>query len=105
MSVTQNVSGILRAAEQRILQAVQYRDDVWTPVVDDDGNPDLPCDERNLMVFLCGDRSRHDARPSDAEYGLRMGYFDQDRRCWYVAGRPEKDVTHWMETPPDPAFD
>lgn len=75
----------------------------WNPVIDADGNPNLPSDDRPVLVFLCGLlASPHLERPADAGYGLREGWFDHDRRMWRAGGQWEKYVTHWMECPPPP---
>lgn len=74
----------------------------WIPVVDADGNPNLPTDEREVLVFLCGDRGIGDPRPDDAPWGMGFGWFDQEKRCWRVGGRPEGYVTHWREKPREP---
>lgn len=102
MSQHQQISWALKEAEERILVAVQNGGETWTPVVDDDGNEDVPDTEREVMVFLCGDRGIRDERPGDASYGLSMGWFDVDKRYWRVRGKIERYVTHWRECPPPP---
>jgi len=104
MSVHQRVKGILHDAEQAILQAVQHAEAEWVSVTDADGNPDVPDDERQVLVFLCGDRRAWDDRPSDAGYGIRQGWYDQDGRYWRAGGTRECYVTHWMESPAPPAL-
>ena len=70
-------------------------------VVDEDGNPNVPSDERTVLVFQFGGQG--DAkRPDDAPYGLAMGYFDHDRQYWRVHGSPSRYVTHWQNVPNDP---
>lgn len=61
-----------------------------------------PTDEAQVLVFRCGDRPVTAKRPPDANWGLEVGWFDQDGRYWRVGGRPERYVTHWMPLPPDP---
>lgn len=100
--LNQQVTYIMNQAAAQVLQAVQQESgEPWQPVMDADGNENLPGDERTVLVFLCGDCER-DNRPADAGYGLRMGYFEQDRRRWRAGGCIERYVTHWMEVPPTP---
>ncbi len=95
----------MRAAEESVLQICQQPAG-WTPVIDEDGNLDAPDNERQVLVFLCGDRTAVDPRPSDkAGYGLRIGYFDTDAFCWRVGGQKEPYVTHWMECPAAPPIE
>lgn len=77
----------------------------WVAVADEDGNPAIPDTGRSVMVFLCGDRGLTDARPDDAGWGHRLGYFDHDRRAWRVGGMLTEGryVTHWMDLPSAPA--
>lgn len=104
MAINQQITWALQEAEQRILLALQEdrSEDSWNAVEDEDGNPNLPTTEREVMVFLCGDRGLMDPRPEDAAYGLRLGYFDHDKQYWRVHGRPERYVTHWRECPDAP---
>jgi hypothetical protein len=104
MSVHQQVKGILHDTEQSILQAIQHAESEWVAAIDEDGNPDVPDDERQVFVFLCGDRRASDDRPADAGYGIRQGWYAQDGRYWRAGGFREQYVTHWMEVPPPPAL-
>lgn len=94
------ITSILHDAAEQILQSLQDDGNQWEQVVDEDGNDNLPDSERQVMVFLCGDRKILDPRPDDAAWGLNLGYFD---KYWRVYGRPEKYVTHWRELPPPPS--
>lgn len=100
----QAVSWALREAEERILSHLQWDDQgpQWEPAWDDAGNPNVPSTERELLVFLMGDRSPTAYRPDDAGWGLRLGHWDTDKHCWRVNGVPCSYVTHWMECPPSP---
>lgn len=103
MSMNQTITGIMHAANEEILRSLQHFDSQWVSVEDIDGNPDLPDDEREVLVFLSGDKeSSSDPRQEDAGYGLRQGYYDHSKRFWRVHGSKEWYVTHWMETPPKP---
>jgi hypothetical protein len=96
------VKGLLHDVEHRILSAAQHTSE-WTPAIDADGNRDTPDTERQVLVFLCGDRGPCDPRPSSsAGYGMRFGYFDTERQSWRVNGQFERYVTHWMELPTNP---
>lgn len=97
------VTNILSNAAEAILRNVQDGGDQWEQVVDEDGNENLPDSEREVMVFLCGDRKLLDPRPSDAAWGLKLGYYDLDKRYWRVYGKIERYVTHWRELPPEPS--
>jgi hypothetical protein len=104
MALNQFIQWALSEAEQRILLAIQEHNDgdSWISVEDEDGNPNVPTDEREVLVFLCGDCRLTDERPPDAGWGLRQGYFDHDKQYWRVHGRPESYVTHWREAPAAP---
>lgn len=104
MTIAQDVSWALHEAEQRILQSIQGMDSSgWEPVFDEDGNPNVPDDERAVFVFLLGDRPIHAERPGDdAGWGLREGYWDIEKQYWRVSGSPNPYVTHWREQPPPP---
>ena len=97
------ITSILSDATEQILQHLQDDGNQWEQVVDEDGNDNLPDSERQVMVFLCGDRKLLDTRPDDAAWGLNLGYYDFDKGYWRVHGRPERYVTHWRELPPFPS--
>ncbi len=60
----------------------------------------LPSDEREVLVFLNGHVGIHDADGRNGGgWGLRLGWFDNDRRFWRVGGQSESHVTHWMDEP------
>ena len=104
MSFHSQIKGIMRAAEESVLQICQQPAG-WTPVIDEDGNLDAPDNPRQVLVFLCGDREITDPRPADdAGYGIRLGYFDTDAFGWRVHGKIDRYVTHWMELPAAPAI-
>lgn len=104
MSLNQQITAALQEAESRILTAMQGAgSEGWISVEDEDGNPNLPTTDRELLVFLCGDRGLADPRPSDAGYGLRLGWFDTDKGRWRVNGQLCRYVTHWRECPDRPA--
>lgn len=107
MALNQFIQWALSEAEQRILLAIQEHNDgdSWISVNDEDGNPNVPTDEREVLVFLCGDRRLTDERPPDAPYGLRQGYFDHDRQYWRVGGSRQPYVTHWREAPSPPKLE
>lgn len=102
MSMNQTITGIMHAANEEILRSLQHFDSKWVSVEDIDGNPDLPDDEREVLVFLCGDRSLNDPRPANAGWGMRFGYYDHSKGFWRAYGSKEMYVTHWMDTPPSP---
>lgn len=85
----------------RARRAAESRE--WTPAVNEDGGRDVPDSEREVLVFLNGhvDIGDHAGRQGGG-WGIRLGFFDHDRRCWRVGGRPEHFVTHWMELPAPP---
>lgn len=102
MSVNQQVEWALREAEVRIMQAVQNPGDGWNEVCDEDGNENVPDSAREVLVFLCGDRPLSAERPSSAGHGLRLGWFDDEKRFWRVGGTANAFVTHWREVPAPP---
>lgn len=102
MSVHQMIKGVMQDAEKSLLQALQHGSSSWVDAIDDDGNNDTPDNERQVLVFLCGDRSIVAERPSNAGYGLRFGFFDHEKQCWMVSGKRDAFVTHWMECPAAP---
>lgn len=105
MALNQQITWALQEAEQRILTALQDGGaDGWISVFDEDGNPNLPTTERQVLVFLCGDRGLTDPRPDDAAYGLHFGWFDHDRQSWRVGGSFNRYVTHWRECPDAPVL-
>lgn len=85
------------------MTAIQYGAEAWIRSVDEDGDRDVPDTERDVMVFLCGDRKLFDPRPDDAGYGLKIGWFDRDAWMWRVEGEFNRYVTHWRELPPPPS--
>jgi len=105
MTINQQIAWALQEAEQRILSALQGGGaDGWISIVDEDGNDNLPTTERQVMVFLCGDRELTAKRPEDAGYGLALGYFDHDKQYWRVHGKINWYVTHWRECPDPPTL-
>jgi len=99
----QKVSWALHEAEQRILQGLQGMDaSGWEPVYDEDENLNVPDTERQVFVFLYGDRKVTDERPEDGEWGLKEGYWDIEKQYWRVGGIPNSSVTHWREEPAPP---
>lgn len=89
-----------RAAEH-ILQEVRALSG-WESIFDEDENINVPDNERELLVFLCGDRKITDDRPDDADWGLAEGYWDIEKQYWRVRGTPNSYVTHWREQPVPP---
>lgn len=75
----------------------------WTKVVDDDGNYDVPDSDRQVLVFLNGDRTVYDPRPADQGHGIRLGWWDEGKGCFRADGRMHAPVTHWMDLPSAPA--
>lgn len=81
----------------------------WEPamVEDVDGEyyPSPPNDQREVLVFLNGHCDISDHGPEGRKgggWGRRFGWFDHDRGCWRVGGKPNGHVTHWQELPPAP---
>jgi hypothetical protein len=63
----------------------------------------LPDDEREVQVFLNGHCGLLDNEARNGGgWGLRLGFFDHDKRVFYVHGRPERFVTHWQDVPVEP---
>lgn len=103
MTTATKVQAILENAAAQILQTLQGQESSgWESVYDEDGNPNLPNSERSVLVFLCGDRSMSDDRPTDAAWGLAEGYWDIEKQYWRVHGRQNSYVTHWREQPEPP---
>ena len=103
MPLAKEIQEICSRFESDVMEAVKATDpsSQWEEVVDEDGNPNVPSDERTVLVFQFGGQG--DAkRPDDAPYGLAMGYFDHDRQYWRVHGSPSRYVTHWQNVPNDP---
>jgi hypothetical protein len=90
----------------RVIELAQQSQEarVWTPVMDEDGNPSVPSDEREVLVFLNGHvESTDDEGREGGGWGIRLGWFDHDKHFWYAGGkRGEPHVTHWMDLPGPP---
>ena len=77
----------------------------WTLAVQDEetgiGGP--PQDDRDVLVFLNGhvEIGDTDGRQGGG-WGIRLGWFDHDKRCWRAHGLRESFVTHWMDLPEPP---
>ncbi|HDR8927272.1 TPA: hypothetical protein QDA78_003699 [Burkholderia vietnamiensis] len=65
---------------------------------------DVPDDEREVMVFLNGDCALcdWDGRKGGG-WGIRLGFYDHNKRYWRVHGCREDFVTHWRDLPDGPA--
>lgn len=74
----------------------------WQPVSDDDGNLNVPSSERQVMVFLSGDRSLSAERAIDQGWGIKLGWWDTEKQYWRSGGKIERYVTHWRELPNPP---
>ena len=62
-----------------------------------------PDDDRRVLVFRNGHVDIGDVKGrKGGAWGLELGWYDHDRGYWRVHGRPDDDVTHWMELPADP---
>lgn len=74
----------------------------WTSVEDR-----LPgkqgCDSEEVLVFLNGHCALTDFACRDGGgWGIRLGYYDAERHCFRVYGRPDSFVTHWQPLPAPP---
>lgn len=98
------IDSILSRAAQQIREHLADAADAtpWRLSVDADGNEDVPNDERNVLLFQCGDRGPLAPRPDDAGYGMSIGWFDTEKRHWRVNGQWGSYVTHWREMPTGP---
>ena len=102
LTLNQIVSSALATAEREILQSAVSAAMGWNPVFDEFGNPNVPSDEREVLVFLSGDIPLTTPRSGDQGWGIRFGYFDHDRHQWRVNGIINTYVTHWMDLPMGP---
>ena len=77
---------------------------VWhsvDPETDSGGPPD---DDRQVMVFLNGHVRLRDVNARrGGGWGIRLGFFDYDKRRWRAGGRLDDFVTHWRDLPDPPA--
>lgn len=64
-------------------------------MTDKDGASHHPDDERDVLVYI-------DVPCVGGVVGVKVGYFDQDKSHWRVAGQQARGVTHWMELPDPP---
>lgn len=61
------------------------------------------CDSATVLVFLMGHCELLDAECRQGKgWGWQLGFYDADRGCFYVHGRPEYAVTHWQALPTKP---
>lgn len=87
------------------MSKVQYSDD-WIRIQDR-----LPgeqgCDSEEVLVFINGHCAITDmACRAGGAWGMRTGYYDASRGCFYLGGRPaDQRVTHWMPKPLPPKPD
>jgi hypothetical protein len=70
----------------------------WT-----DADVEVPNDEREVIVFLNGHCGLLDneARKGGG-WGIRLGFYDHEKRFWRVHGTRESFVTHWQDAPAAP---
>lgn len=60
-------------------------------------------DSEEVIVFLSGHCELTDMEcRKGAGWGHRFGFFDAERQCFRVHGRPDYSVTHWMPKSPSP---
>ena len=75
----------------------------WNAVPDEEGIGSLPPLDTQMLVFLNGHVQVQDTVGRDGGgWGIRIGYFDHDKRRWRVQGSYENFVTHWMPFPLPP---
>jgi hypothetical protein len=68
-----------------------------------DASKDVPGDEREVIVFLNGHCGLlDDEARKGGGWGIRLGWYDHDKRAWYVHGQKEHFVTHWQDEPSSP---
>jgi hypothetical protein len=113
------IAASLACIENRLLdhddrrELAEYADQLQntrgTPsVVEDDAHwidasKDVPGDEREVIVFLNGHCGLFDDETrKGGGWGVRLGWYDHDRRAWYVHGQREHFVTHWQDEPISP---
>jgi hypothetical protein len=97
------------AARQIIaeLRNVNTAPPAQTALTDDarwiDASKDVPGDEREVIVFLNGHCGLlDDEARKGGGWGIRLGWYDHDKRAWYVHGQKEHFVTHWQDEPSSP---
>ncbi|KVQ35713.1 hypothetical protein WK03_35180 [Burkholderia cepacia] len=89
------------------LAKTQARSMVGTPEspLDDwtDASVVVPDDEREVIVFLNGHCTLNDwDGRKGGGWGIRLGFYDHERRYWRVHGCRENFVTHWQDEPAAP---
>ena len=96
--------GGLVSQVRELAAAARNASQKWQSVLDEDGNPNLPDDERNVFLFLNGNVDIKDtAGRQGGGWGLRTGFYDKDKFLWRTGSRVEDfHVTHWMDQPPPP---
>lgn len=71
----------------------------WT-----DAEVEVPSDEREVLVFLNGHCGLTDSeKRKGGGWGVRLGFYDHEKRFWRVHGSRETFVTHWQDEPASPA--
>lgn len=82
------------------------RDDGWQRVCDEHDNPNVPDDERRVLVFLNGHVTFDEylAKNLGGGHGVNLGRYDHEKRGWRVGTGLYQPVSHWMDLPQAPAI-
>lgn len=110
VNATENTVGAALDAVNALAMLARQSAAEWIPAMlrdgpEDDARENVPHDERKVLVFLNGHVDLcDDAGRKGGGWGMRTGFYDHDRNCWYVGGQRDGFVTHWMEVPAAPAL-
>ncbi|WP_186191073.1 hypothetical protein [Burkholderia gladioli] len=77
--------------------------DAGEAVAWENAESDIPNDEREVIVFLNGHCALTDMEcRKGGGWGIRLGFYDHEKRYWRVHGKREHFVTHWRDLPDPP---